>query len=259
MAQHRPRLCRAEGRRRPRRQLGRSRSRADRGAHLPPRDPTAPYYTHTMPFSTSLTTSLTTLTTPLLTPPKARTFRFELLLTPCRPADPTARWRDRHFQARLCMVIYTYRHAATPELARAICICICMCIYVYTHICICIYGTHMPYPYTACPCHPGPSPSTFTLTRWVTLMAGSSRLPPSPPRVPRSSTCTKEWTAGSHRTSTPRCNPSPPHGWEAMWRGHTRWDCAPSSTTRCVHARTHARLHTHTHVSYVADQSVREG
>ena len=250
MAQQRPRLCRAEGRRRPRRQLGRSRSRADRGAHLPPRDPTAPYYTHTIPLTTSLTTSLTTLTTPLLTPPKARTFRFELLLTPCRPADPAARWRDRHFQARLCMIIYTYMHAATPKLARAI----------YIHI----YGMHMPYPYAACPCHPEPSPSTFTLTRWATPTAGSSRPPPSPPRVPRSSTYTKESTAGSHHISTPRCTPSPPRGWEAMSRGHTRWDCAPSSTTRCVHTHTHAHLHTDTHViicirSICACVHVREG
>ena len=46
---------------------------------------------------------------PCSPPPKARTFRFELLLTPCRPADPAARWRDRHFQARVCMLcIHAY-------------------------------------------------------------------------------------------------------------------------------------------------------
>ena len=52
---------------------------------------------------------------------QARTFRFELLLTPCRPADPAARWRDRHYQACTCTIcVYVYIYTTATGHARAV-------------------------------------------------------------------------------------------------------------------------------------------
>ena len=119
------------------------------------------------------------------------------------------------------MHIHICVYAATPELARA------------------MHTILMP-PRALIP--------TLTLSRWATPMAGSSRPPPSPPQVPRSSIYTKEWTAGSRRTSTLHCSPLRPRGSEATWRGHTRWDCARSSTTRCVTYAHDMHMHMHMHM-----------
>jgi hypothetical protein len=154
------------------------------------------------------------------------------------------------------MHIHICVYAATPELVRAMHTMLMPPRALIPTLTLSRWATSSPpSPSAGGLPHPHPHPQqvgylipTLTLSRWATPMAGSSRPPPSPPQVPRSSIYTKEWTAGSRRTSTLRCSPLRPRGSEATWRGHTRWDCARSSTTRCVTYAHDMHMHMHMHM-----------